>query len=221
MTKLIVTDFPYIKVNKISITNRKPIYGVGINDSNYQTQPTVNGVRIACKFYTAWKNMMRRCYSKKYQAKQPTYIGCIVDPIWHSFMSFRKWMIQQDWEHNHLDKDILVPGNKIYSSSTCIFVSQEINNLLTGRAACRGKYPMGVSWDKEKCKFVAQLGVNGDRKHLGYFSDEKTAHTAASKAKAEHIKNIAQTQSEPIRSALLRHAKLFSDGCDEKIKPCT
>jgi len=218
MTKLMVTDFPYIKANNNSVSNRKSTHGVGVNDSNYQTQPTVNGKKVTCPFYTAWTGMMRRCYSEKYQLKNPTYIGCTVDPVWHSFMVFRSWMIKQDWKEKQLDKDILIPGNKVYSPDTCVFVSCQINSLLTDSAACRGRYHMGVTWLKARGKFHARIKYYGKQNHLGYFDTEEAAYAVARKAKAEHITNIAQTQLEPIRSALLHHARLFSDGCNEKIK---
>ena len=221
MTKSIVTSFPHIKASKSSISNRKSIHGIGVNDSDYQTQPTVNGKRLACKIYNAWRNMITRCYGEKSLQRNPTYKGCTVDPTWYSFMSFRSWMIKQDWEDKQLDKDILIPGNKIYSPDTCVFVSCQINSLLTDRLAERGDYPMGVSWDKESQKFKAYININNRLKSLGRFNNAQEAHAVASKAKADHITNIAQTQPELIKSALLRHAKLFTDGCNEKIKPIT
>lgn len=212
MTKLIVTGFPCIKANKTSIANRKSIHGVGINDSNYQTQPTVNGKRLACKIYNAWRNMITRCYGEKSLQRNPTYKDCTVDPAWYSFMAFRSWMIKQDWEGKQLDKDILIPGNKLYSPDTCIFVSCQINSLLTDRLAGRGDYPMGVSWDKESKKFRAYINNSNKLKNLGRFDTIKEAHAVARKAKAKHITDIAQTQIEPIKSALLHHARLFLDG---------
>ena len=43
----------------------------------------------------------------------------------------------------------------------------------------------GVSWHKQSSKWVAQITVNGKRKHLGFFKDKEEAHEAyceASKA---------------------------------------
>jgi len=218
MTKLMVTGFPCIKAIERYISRRKPLFGVGVNDSDYITNPVIGDSRIMCPFYSKWRKMMERCYSKKLQRKHPTYIGCSIAPEWRSFMSFRSWMIKQDWEGKQLDKDILFPGNKVYSPETCVFVSPEINTLLVDCKASRGKYPQGVHLNKTNGKFIAQARAYGKKKNLGSFNTVEAAHAAARKAKAKHITNIAQTQSEPIRTALLRHAKLFSDGCDEKIQ---
>ena len=58
----------------------KLVYGVGVNDLGYRTQVyedvTKDGGRriqktvFQCKYYAAWKEMLRRCYSKKIARKQ-------------------------------------------------------------------------------------------------------------------------------------------------------
>jgi 7,8-dihydro-6-hydroxymethylpterin-pyrophosphokinase len=54
-----------------------------------------------------------------------------VTPEWWSRRAFTEWMRGQEWQGRQLDKDILWPGNKIYAPDKCLFVPQEINNLLT------------------------------------------------------------------------------------------
>lgn len=54
------------------------VYGVGINDADYVTQPTVNGGRGSCLFYQTWRSMIERCYSLKRLKKFPSYLGCSV-----------------------------------------------------------------------------------------------------------------------------------------------
>ena len=49
-----------------------------------------------------------------------------------------------------LDKDILCKGNKVYSSETWKFVPHAINSLLLNCKRGRGKYPVCVSFDKDK-----------------------------------------------------------------------
>ena len=50
-------------------------------------------------------------------------------------------MEQQDYDGKHLDKDLLVCNNKVYSPETCVFVPREINQFLTKSNNSRGKYP--------------------------------------------------------------------------------
>ena len=81
------------------------------------------------KLYYVWHAMMQRCYDPKYQAKQPTYIGCSVCDEWHNFQNFAEWAEPRYKEGLALDKDIKVSGNKIYSPDTCTFVTQTENNI--------------------------------------------------------------------------------------------
>lgn len=125
---------------------------------NDRLKPTVFGVGVigecltvdSCgnrlKEYQVWKGMLERCYSDKFQAKKPTYKGCIVSENFVCYPYFKKWCNKQigfDQVGWHLDKDILSKGNKVYSEDTCCFVPQEINSLLVRSNATRGKYPLG------------------------------------------------------------------------------
>jgi len=191
---------------------KKLVYGVGVNDANYAVKPMVNGKQQACPFYTTWKSMLERCYSPKFHAKYSTYKGCTTVPEWLSFMSFRSWMIGHPWNGNELDKDIIFPGNKVYSPDTCCFVSRAVNSLLNDNGADRGRWPQGVNWDKNSQKFKSQIAINGQKKHLGRFTSQEDAHNAYCKAKSEYLAQHALAQSDPrIRSGLLKHAKIFLD----------
>ena len=184
----------------------KLIYSVGINDSAYCTNPTIDGNQVICKYYSTWKSMLRRCYDPKYQAKYPTYIGCTVCEEWLTFSNFKKWMMTQDFEGKQLDKDILVQGNKIYSPDTCIFVSKAINTLFTKSDASRGEYKVGVYFKKDNGKFTAQCQVNDKRKFLGYYLTEEEAYQAYKKFKTSHIRNIALEQTdERLKQAMLNY----------------
>lgn len=108
--------------------NRKPIFGVGINDHD---KPTfVNGKSI--KEYQIWTDMLRRCYSEFELNRHPTYKGCEASDNFKRFSGFLSWAENQigfckdGWQ---LDKDIIIKGNKIYSEETCCFVPPEINSL--------------------------------------------------------------------------------------------
>tara|TARA_R110000851_G_C12963621_1_gene554541 strand:+ start:410 stop:985 length:576 start_codon:yes stop_codon:yes gene_type:complete len=188
----------------MSLTRKNKLYGVGINDADYVVSKTSLN-KYKCPFYERWSCMIKRCYSAKYQEKQPSYIGCSVVDSWLTFSNFRLWMLSQDWNEKHLDKDILTQGNKIYSPESCLFVTREINILLTEAKANIGTYPTGVSFNANNNKFTSQISIKGKRKSLGYFLTQKQAFDTYKEAKYRHIKDVALKQAEPLRSALLAH----------------
>ena len=182
--------------------------GVGVNDLGYRVhvQEWVTkdgGKRIRksvfiCKYYAAWRDMLTRCYSKKLLESYPTYIGTSVCSEWLSATAFKKWMDQQDWSGKCLDKDIIVPGNKLYSPDTCAFVLPTTNSFVTARDACRGDYPIGVNLYKRTGKYRAQCGnlSTGKNEHLGLFSTPEDAHEAWRKRKHEIAQLVAATESD-------------------------
>jgi hypothetical protein len=188
---------------------KKPrlVHGVGINDADYTVTSRVGGKVVFCPFYRAWRDMVARCYSVKLQQKNPTYIGCSVADEWLVFSSFKSWMVEQDWEGKALDKDILIQNNKVYSSSRCIFVIEKINNLLNNHASGRGKYPVGVSSPSRKgaVKYSAWCSVNGKGVQIGVYETPDKAHQAYKSFKYSVIAEVANQQSEPLRTALLNY----------------
>jgi hypothetical protein len=207
-----MNSFIEVPASNLSISQRKPIFGVGINDATYLVKPLVEGKQQTCKYYQTWVGMLERCYSPKLHNKHPTYSGCTTSMAWLRFSNFRKWMETQDWEGNHLDKDLLVQGNKVYSPETCLFVSRGLNNLLYTCPVNRGLYKQGVSWNPRHNKFSASHGVQGKKKHLGFFKTEEEASLTYRTFKYNHIIAIAQEQTnQQLKEALLRHASLYLD----------
>lgn len=184
----------------------KMVYGKGINDADYIVQikeiiqKGKRNQRLVwiCPYYIRWKDMLSRCFSEKFHAKNPTYIGCTVCDEWLTFSNFRVWMEKQDWEGKQLDKDLLVKGNKIYSPTTCVFVSKEVNRFLLESTATRGKYKIGVCWHKRDGKFAATCRdpFALKQKHLGYFLTEEEAHQTWLSEKLEHAKRLAALQPD-------------------------
>jgi len=176
--KVAYGDFPIKKANRMSLAFRRGVCGVGTNDAPYIIKLFANGVRVECPIYQIWRAMLFRCYNAGCQEKQPTYIGCTVVDEWLSFMAFRAWVLAQpEWEGLQLDKDLLIPGNKVYGPDTCIFVSQEINLLLISNLAKPSGYPTGVYWEKlrGRKKYTAQCRERGRRSptNLGHYYTPK------------------------------------------------
>ena len=165
---------------------------------------------MGCPIYQVWKEMLRRCYSNRYQEKYPTYIGCSVKKEWHSFMAFREWMMKQEWQGKELDKDLLIQGNKIYSSVTCVFVGRSLNGLLSMRAAARGLYPIGVSCQRGRYKANCCDGYG--QQYLGMFDSPMQAHAAWQSKKAEIIEKVAAEQTDcRVKNALMQRVSQLHD----------
>ena len=186
----------------------KLVYGVGVNDLGYRTQVyedvTKNGGKriqksvFKCKYYAVWKSMLERCYSKKSLESKPSYIGTSVCSEWLYATAFKKWMEQQDWHGKCLDKDIIVPGSKLYSPETCAFVLTATNLFVIASDASRGDYPIGVYLYKPTGKYQASCGnpFTGKKENLGYFSTPEEAHEVWRKHKHELAQLVAATESD-------------------------
>ena len=159
----------------------------------------INGVKL--REYLIWYSMLRRCYDEKVLIKQPTYNGCSVSKYFKSYSNFKIWCTNQvgfeniDW---HLDKDILVKGNKVYSEDTCVFVPQEINNIFIKNNAKRGEYPIGVSYHKGMDKLCVVLNKFNNPHYLGYYQCVEEAFLVYKRAKETYIKEVAEKWKDQI-----------------------
>lgn len=167
----------------------KLVYGVGHNDTN--TPARINGKLT--KQYILWQGMLARCYSRKTQKVQNTYIGCYVSESFKSRAYFEDWCRNQHgfnlgW---NLDKDLLFKNNKLYSESTCVFLPKEINLALTKRQNDRGFYPIGVYLNKPTGMFMSSISKKNKRMYLGLFNSEKEAFSVYKAAKEDYLKELA------------------------------
>ena len=133
----------------------KLVCGVGINDS----MDRIEIDHITNKSYGVWTDMLSRCYSSKFHIKFPSYIGCIVCDEWKYYTTFEQWFDKNYVEGFHLDKDILIEGNKTYSPDTCRFVPPNINTILSASNSIRGDYPQGVSKNHNSYTARCRYGV--------------------------------------------------------------
>ena len=187
-----VARLNHIRNGKVKDPYSPSVFGVGVLGTKYLSK--VNGVQT--KEYKLWSSMLQRCYSDNSKKKYPTYEGCEVSDNFKSYEYFYEWCHNQigfGYEGFHLDKDLLVKGNKVYSEKTCVFLPNEINSLLTRREALRGEYLIGVCWCKTKKAFIAQVGKSkGKREHLGCFNTELEAFRAYKEAKEAFVKEQAE-----------------------------
>lgn len=192
------------------------IFGVGTNSGGkYKT--VIDGK--VTKSYGTWYNMLRRAYCPKGHARWPTYIGCSVAEEWLEYQNFAQWFSNHEYSDRgyHLDKDLLIPGNKIYAPDRCVFVPQQLNKLLTDHGNARGQYRQGVIFYKRRnSKFVARIVISGKQKRLGSFDTEQEAYHAYKEAKEANVKRMANHWKNDIADevyhALMRW-QLEDTGC--------
>ena len=187
-----------IRKGEVKDSYLESVFGVGVVGVKYPTR--VNGVRT--KQYELWVNMLKRCYSDTYKKKHPTYEGCEVSNNFKSYEYFYEWCNKQVGFRNsgwHLDKDLLIKGNKVYSESTCVFIPSEINTVLIKCIASRGKHLIGVYYHKRDKAFMAQVSKNkGGSEYLGSFNTEIEAFNAYKKAKEAFVKEQANKWKDKI-----------------------
>ena len=183
------------------------VCGVGVLGTKYPSK--VNGVKT--KEYELWHSMLTRCYSDVYKKKRPTYGGCEVSDNFKSYEYFYEWCNKQigfgvngNGNPFHLDKDLLIKGNKVYSEDSCVFIPQGINKVLTKRESMRGEHLIGVHWHNASKAFKAQVSKSkGKQEHLGSFNTEIEAFNAYKIAKESFIKEQADKFKSQIDPELI------------------
>lgn len=114
---------------------------IGIGPHNEGNSPTVN---------YRWKGIHERS----------GYSGGIITVCdeWLNYQNFYAWSEKQIGHNSkeyEIDKDLLVPGNTLYSPETSCYLPGKINSLKFNRTTKENGYPMGVS----DCKLTGKYRV--------------------------------------------------------------
>lgn len=174
----------------------RKVKGHGVNDLPKSSARYVNGVRERCPIYCAWDRMLSRCYDEKVHKSHPTYKDCSVCDEWLVFSKFKAWMETQDWEGKHLDKDILVKGNKIYSPETCVFVTRDVNAFMVDRQDFSRALPQGVR-ERYKGRFIASCKAFKSKSvDIGIFNTPEAASSAYIQYKQHLALQLAKIQTD-------------------------
>jgi hypothetical protein len=190
--------------NQFSDKNIKSIFGIGfMGDGIYSTNNFS---------YQIWRHIIRRCYSKEQKFK--TWHDCLVDERWHNFQNFAEWYEKNYIDGYHLDKDILIKGNKIYGPDTCCFVPNQINTLFRSSKENR-TMSKGVQLDKRRNTYNAILQKSGKRYFLGTFKTHEEAFNLHKIEREKYIKEIANKWkdeiSDKVYQALMNYNVEISD----------
>lgn len=194
----------------------------GVKDAFF---PTIGGVGFLGgkvedkRSYHVWCEMIRRCYVQKEKNGRYQERGVEVCEEWHNYQNFYKFYEKFYKEDYHLDKDILIQGNKLYSPETCCFVPININSLFTYTQAKRGGLPCGVAYNEDRGgrlgNYSAQV-CQGKKniKWLGYYANTEDAFNVYKKEKERVIRTVAEHSlwegeiDLTVYEALLKHEVL-------------
>ena len=164
---------------------KKLVQGIGENDMG---KVVMNGK--ALPFYDAWSSMLGRCYSQIFQQKNPSYIGCSVDPKWHKLSEFKKWYDIHYIEGYQLDKDLKCPGNKVYGPDTCQYLPPALNVLLTcGKSKKKSGLPVGVYMNGNK--YQVRCCIDKISTYISTHDTIEDASAAYVKAKEDEVRRVA------------------------------
>jgi hypothetical protein len=130
-----------LRAGKVRDLYEKTAWGVGYLGKYERTGYHVQAQQL-------WRNMLKRCYYAN-DPKGYFSTGVTVDPRWHCFAdfladlptldNFKQWRNKEGYQ---LDKDLRVPGCKVYSPETCMFVTEFANK----QAGKLGKRLIGGKW---------------------------------------------------------------------------
>ena len=196
--------------------DRKLVYGIGINDvmiSGFSTS------KIGRRWYNIIKRTDRR--NPNIYGFETTYKDCTLDPRWFKLSAFKEWSEQwDDYENKEIDKDILIPGNKIYGPETCLMVRPLINTFF--KPNIKRDLPRGVSRNISyrdgsrggKNLYRAQITKVGEKKKnqsrlgmisLGYYPTIEEASAAYESARKEQLQFLIETETDiRVKNALIK-----------------
>ena len=192
------------------------LYGLGYDDTDYQKERReYNKDRSRSKViwydksYSCWKNIIKRCSSKR---DKPSYFPVRICDEWIYFSNFKKWYDANYIDGYEIDKDLL--SGFLYSPDTCIFIPRVLNTFIIG---VRNKNT-GVWFDKSRNKYQAYITINKKRKHLGRYDEFEEAKNIYLIEKKKSILDIINSNvySNNINNALSILIKEFDSGLKYK-----
>jgi len=119
-----MTSAGEIRRQRLKDRYKPSVFGIGyLGEGKFRAKTrTVN-----TQAYVTWHNMIKRCYSEKYQVKYPYWKDCTVTDEWHNFQNFANWFYNNHIEGYDLDKDMKIKNNRTYSPEGCSYISPVIN----------------------------------------------------------------------------------------------
>jgi hypothetical protein len=157
--------------------------------------------------YATWNGMLKRCYKPRSIYNIINYEDVTVCSEWFNFQNFADWyetnlpnvkLVGSRWE---IDKDLLIPRNKVYGPDRCCIIPNAINSLFLFQNKISKLLPLGVRHNGYS--YVAYEGHS----YIGSFKTVTEAQLAYWSVKFEAIRSAAihywQYLPEPLAWRLL------------------
>lgn len=164
----------------------KGYIGVGVHAAVY-----TNGRQSTT--YTKWSAMLKRCYSDVSRHEYRGYIDCEVCDEWLNYQVFAQWCHDTGYLllGYHLDKDLLVRGNKMYSPETCCMLPGEINSvLIESRPPTIKSEPRGIT-KRQNGQYYVRTTENSTSTPRGTYDTLQEAMDVYRKITEVKIKTLA------------------------------
>ena len=125
-----------------------------------------------------------------------SYKGVSISQEWKDPQVFCDWAVQQHgWGLGyHLDKDLLVDGNREYSAQTCCFLPRGLNLSVRARYQVAPKKLKDGTW-------IAKIRIKGSEVVLGTYSTEKDALLVTKEAATTMLRNLIASYKDTISPA--------------------
>lgn len=176
---------------------RASVYGMGFIGVGPHTTYVD---RKPSKVYKTWTAMLQRCYDVNLHQRLPRYVNCTVSNEWLNFQNFATWYINHPYYSlgYELDKDVLVPGNTIYSANTCLMLPHALNSLTHINVSTNTGNPIGVTYDSRSKRWIAQLYEYNNRVYIGSYLTSEEASLAYQSRKLNYVKQLAEEWKDKI-----------------------
>lgn len=190
----------------IKYLNKPSVFGVGYLGYGMfvpgERRMKEGQMRIPPHLHRHWRHVLERALPNVRDI--PRYEDAEVCEEWYNFQAFGEWAMSQ-YRHEAkeangrlwaIDKDILIPNNKLYSPDTCVFVPNEINTFFTnkdiGNTGYKGVNEIRGKRATYKTGYIARCAINGERKYLGFYNTPEEAYKVYVKAKEISARELAK-----------------------------
>lgn len=189
----------------VKYLNKPSVFGVGYigygrfvpGEKRLQT----GQIRLPKHLHRHWRHVLERTLPGVRDIKR--YEDAEVCSDWYSLQKFCEWAVNQKNHDSveesgrlwHLDKDILIDGNRVYKSEACCFVPNEINSFFTkkdiGNTRFSGVNEIRGKKSTYKTGYIARCTIGLEREYLGFYDTPGEAFSVYVEHKEKAAKVLA------------------------------